>query len=241
MSQTIINSLPKVRILLGFCLLTVLSFLLFQSCSDSIIDKSEEIVSKSLIITDSNLEKLKNESLQTYANLDFSSIFEPDYENTNYEKILEILNQEQGIENIDYQTILGEYYEEKYFNQLSSLLEYSKNIILSDLFNSSSNIEEREVYLIDILTHVFLENNKKNQSEKSTSSCLSYYNSCKAQAKRDHGTRLISCTGIATVAALYTGGAGALSWPICMVTSGFLYSSAMTGCSEAYDICRQQQ
>ena len=233
----IINMLRKIRIIVF--LLPLSLTILFNSCATEDEVGNEEAKEKSLVITNINLEKLKTESLSIYQSSDFSALFDPNSIDINYEKILEILNQYQGEENINYENILGVYYHEEYFSQLFDLLQFSKTIIQSDLFDEKSTIEERETYLVEIMNYVFLSESKHSNLAKNN--CTVAYNACENQAVDDHRIRLISCTATATVASLATGGAGALYWPICMVTSGYLYDSAMTGCSDARGICRQQQ
>jgi hypothetical protein len=119
------------------------------------------------------------------------------------------------------------------------LFEYSIELVQSDLFNANSTIEERQPHLEEILTYVILNDINVNIANRS-SNCSAYYNSCTNQAERDHGIRIASCTGGAVILAIFTGGAGAATWPVCMATSGYLYDSAMTGCSDNYEICTGQ-
>lgn len=113
------------------------------------------------------------------------------------------------------------------------------DIIQSNLFNELSTLEERQIFLEEILTFVLLEDISNDVANR-RSNCQAHYNACSDQALRDHEIRVAGCTGTAVVAAILTGGPGAATWPICMAGSGLLWDSAMQGCRDHRDICLNQ-
>jgi hypothetical protein len=223
-------------------IIAVCALIFFNSCSN----EENIVVEENLVISKENFDLLKTIALNDYNRVDFSKVTKPTPQTVNYEKIIEILNnngvqaRSTDFDYSDYENILGEYYDEEYFNQLSALYQYSEEIVKSDLFEDSSTIEQRQEYLEEILTHVILADLNQNSFANRSTNCHAYYDSCSNQAERDHGIRIASCTGGAVILGILTGGAGAATWPVCMATSGFLYESAIQGCSDNLNICLNQ-
>jgi len=223
-----------------FAIFIICAIIVFNSCSN----EENSMTNENQVISKENFELLKANALNEYNSSDFSKVTRPTPNSVNYEQVIETLNNKQRFSTDfnydDYKNILGEYYDKDYFEQLIDLYSYSENIIQSDLFNNSSTLEDRQKYLEEILIYVILDNPIKSMASRS-SNCLEHYNICRDQAERDHGIRIISCTGGAIVLGVITGGAGAATWPICMATSGFLYDSAIASCSAHYEVCQQDQ
>jgi hypothetical protein len=212
-------------------------FLSLNSCSNEESESMEEV---SDVLSETNLELLKTQALDNFRSYDFSKIAKPQTDDVNYEKIIELLSPYSDTDEIiNFERVLGEYYDREYFQQMFAFHQYSKEIIQSNLFNNNSSLEEREIYLENILTYVILENIENSELYLRSSNCSGQYGICSRSAERSHGIRLIGCTAGSAVAAIFTLGAGAAAWPICMATSGFLWDSDMTACSESYDLCNQ--
>jgi hypothetical protein len=217
----------------------ICSLIIFNSCSN----EDNSITEENQIINDTNLELLKASAHSTFITNDFSKIIQPYVNTTNYEGIIEVLNNTQNrntnsntLNFEDYEDVLGEYYDEEYFNQLQQLFEHSTNLIQSDLFNESSTIEEREPYLVEVLEYAILTNTDSNLANRS-SSCGSHRTVCENGAERTLGITIAGCTAGSVVAAILTAGAGAAAWPVCMATAGFHYDSNMQTCQGHYDVC----
>jgi len=208
-----------------------------NSCSNEESESMEEV---SDVLSEANLELLKTQALDNFINYDFSKIVKPQTDDVNYEKIIELLSPYSNTDVIiDYESVLGEYYDREYFQQMFAFHQYSKEIIQSNLFNKNSSLQEREIYLEDVLTYVIVQNSENSQLYLRSSNCSGQYGICSRSAERSHGIRIGGCTATAVVAAIFTGGAGAAIWPICVATSGFLWDSDMTACSESFDLCNQ--
>lgn len=227
------------RIILTFIL--SLTLILFNACTS----EENSVIEENQVISKENFELLKANALNEYNRNDFSKVTNPTPNTVNYEEIVEILNNEgqqqrsADFDYSDYESILGEYYDEEYFNQLSSLYEYSENIIQSDLFNENSTIQERESYLAEILEYVIV-NDQESSIANRSSNCQGHLNVCEASAERTLGITIAGCTAGSVVAAIFTGGAGAAAWPVCMATAGFHYDNNMQTCQEHYEVCTGQ-
>ncbi len=216
----------------------VLGVFVISSCSsDNIEDNSKtnkRIIANPDVISEENLEILKAQALIQFNNTNFSIITNPGKETINYGATIEKLSQYDDKEIINYEEALGEDYNREYFVQLANLYEFSNQIISSKLFNINSSKEERIEYLEHILIYVFL-----NDIEYSTSSnCSGQFKLCNQKALRDHNIRIVGCTAVAVIAAVFTGGSGAATWPLCMASSGLFYESDINYCSDSYDLCK---
>ncbi len=232
----IINMLKKIRII---ALLLPLSLtMLFNSCATE--DEIVEVITEKTS-SDTNLIELKNQSLEAFRDIDLSILFELNNNDLNYDKMIELMEHNQSDDIVNYEEILGDFYNEAYFNKLEELYHFGEQISQSEYFPKDLSTSESTQILEEVLIFVFLENLPLTISSKNTSNCLAYYNNCNEQAVRDHGIRLAGCTAGAIGLAVFTLGVGALTWPVCMATSGYLYDSAMTGCRNSYEICKQQQ
>ena len=226
------------RIYLPFLFLLSM-ILVTTSCSEE-----DSIIEENQVISDTNFEILKANALSEYNSNDYHRIVKPSVNTTNYEEIIQKLNNNQN-PNLtftkfeDYKVILGKYYDEEYFNQLLALYQYSETLIQSDLFNENSTIEEREPYLIEVLEFVILSDLQNNIAYKS-SNCAEHRTVCQNQAESTLGNTIAGCTGLAVVAGLLTGGVGAASWPVCMGAAGLQYDTDMEACQQHYEVCMDQ-
>jgi len=232
----------KLKSKILFSATIICSLIIFNSCSN----EDNSIVEENQIINDTNLELLKASALSTFNTKDFSKIVQPSVNTTNYEGIIEVLNNTQNrntnsntMNFEDYEDILGEYYDEEYFNQLQGLFEYSIDLVQSDLFNENSTIEERESYLTEVLEYVIVNDTDSNLANRS-SNCGAHRTVCQNGAERSLGITIAGCTAGSVVAAIFTGGIGAAAWPVCMATAGFHYDSNMQTCQEHYEVCTGQ-
>lgn len=107
---------------------------------------------------------------------------------------------------------------------------FTETIVLSDYFNEDFTIEEREEVLSEIWAYVLQENMHLTQR----SQCGPGYNGCVGHAESAHTIRVGGCTALAIVLGAVTGGIGAITWPICMVTSGLLYQNDVDYCGEVH-------
>jgi hypothetical protein len=222
--------------------IAIFSIITFNSCTN----EENTVIDENQVISDTNFELLKVNALNAYNNNDFSRVVKPSVNSVNYTGIIETLENTQNrnanstITNFeDYQDILGDYYDEEYFNQLLELYEYSETLVQSELFNENSTIEERESYLIEVLEYVILEDLESSFSNRS-SNCGRHRTVCQNGAERTLGISIAGCTGLAVVAGIFTGGVGAASWPVCMGTAGFHYDSNMQTCQDHYEVCMDQ-
>lgn len=227
-----------------FMLAFVLSFF---SCNtdDEVLQSSEEIsfeiespqniesvISENVeIITEYNLELLKKESLKNFQKNSFVNMLNPNY----FESIAQFEQiWEQEASNIQYWNTRNNT-SEIYFEELEEFYSFGETIVLSDYFNQDTPIEEREEILAEVLQFVLNENihliNNRSQ-------CDSGYGPCIQHAENAHSIRVAGCTAGAIVAAIVTGGIGAVSWPVCMVTSGLLYANDVDYCGQVF--CPQQ-
>jgi hypothetical protein len=118
--------------------IAIFSIITFNSCTN----EENTVIDENQVISDTNFELLKVNALNAYNNNDFSRVVKPSVNSVNYTGIIETLENTQNrnanstITNFeDYQDILGDYYDEEYFNQLLELYEYSETLVQSELFN----------------------------------------------------------------------------------------------------------
>lgn len=227
-------------------LIVLMSFTI--SCSEEEIfpnDNQVEFKRKSEVISQKDFELLKNSALNKFNKKDYTKIIKPDINEIKYQIIKDKLNSSNkefsnNFDPVEYEEILGKEYDREYFQQLSNLFEFSKDVLNSDYFDNSSKIEDRQIYLEEVITYVILNYSNYKVAKFSSGNCSENFNICSDQAERDHGIRIGSCTGGAVILGLLTGGAGAATWPLCMATSGYLYDSAMTACHQGYQACINQ-
>jgi len=228
---------------IAFKIMLFSSLILINSCSnDEVIQSEHETTkldnfdnySKSLeVISESNLETLKADALRDYDNYDFSLLISPNSNATDYDLIISSLSPYED-EEINYKTILGQNYDNAYFNELASIYSFGEVIVNSNLFNKNTTLEDREPYLKEVLEYVLL-NNLEDQIEGSN--CQGHLNVCQNGAERTLGISIAGCTALAVVGGIFTGGVGAASWPVCMATAGFHYDSNIQTCHEHYELC----
>ena len=232
------------RILLAVVLaLTTLSYF---SCSDN--DESFQLEDNQAISV-SNLETLKSRALNTFQSKDFSAIFNPalNAENMNYERITEKLNHAQSRNAIlpvdNYQSfktelkvILGDDYNEAYFTQLFDLYKYAEGIAKSDLFNQKSSLEERQMYLQEVLEHAFLYE-AQNSTQNRFGECEENLSTCSNHADNALAISVAACAAAATIAAIFSGGWGALGFPVCSTAAATQWTMSMNSCNASYESC----
>lgn len=218
-------------------IISIMLSLTILSCQD---DAELNYVSKNTqendVINEDNFEKLKSRSLDDFNIENYNLLFQID-NNVDLRSINNILlDFEDSNENIHYKSVLGEHYHESYFQQLNSLLSYTKNIIQSDLFNPNSEIIEREIYVQKILRFVFL-NSVDDTSITTLGDCEEHRAVCEQNALDNHTDRMVMCAATAAVAGILTGGPGAATGVLCAVGSGLQWENDMEACHDHYEIC----
>jgi hypothetical protein len=214
----------------------MISFTILSCQDDAELNYVSKNNQESDVISEDDFEKLKSRSLDDFNIEDHNLLFQIDA-NVDLSSIHNILLDHEGSdENIDYESVLGEHYHESYFQQLNSLLSYSKNIIQSDLFNTNSEIIEREIYVQRILRFVFL-NSVDDTSITTLGDCEEHRAVCEQNALDNHTDRMVMCAATAAVAGILTGGPGAATGVLCAVGSSLQWENDMEACHDHYEIC----
>lgn len=214
-----------------FFLISILSI----SCSNEVMDITDniEVEESSLVITEVNYNNLEKEALASFNPAEYPIIL-----NTNrkidFSKIFEIVEKNKdGNGLLNYNQIDASSNEILYFQELENLYNYGSSIIQSDLFESTSSIDERELYLKNILFIVISQN--LSEVLQTTRQCSSGYYSCVGSAEDQLGISLAACTAGAVVVGIFSGGIGAAAgWPICAAAAGASFEVSRSRCGDVY-------
>ena len=185
------------------------------------------------IISNENFEILRNEALHLFKSGDLHLIFsEPGMD---FQTSMDLIREsgEEDLERDDFQRILGENYNELYFENLGELMQITTNLYQSELFNSKASMDSRLPIIEEILIFVF-----ENGIPVTAYSCGDGYKPCVKKADAEHKKRMGVASASAGLTLLVSGGAGAPfaigGWVIGMIGSGAQYDIDMEYCFDKY-------
>ncbi|WP_405251038.1 hypothetical protein [Dokdonia sp. Asnod3-C12] len=211
-----------------------LILVVFASCSTDITETELITENNNSVITEKNLIDLKTTALKEFEENSYNLIFEYN-KDLDFNRISKkIDSQENNVYSINLKSLEANELESQYLLQMNMLYNFGSSLINSNLFEENTTLENRKIYVEEILIDLFKNHYISKANNSIRSSCGPSYRRCLEHAETAHAIRMGGCVAAAVISGVVSGGIGSIVFVPCAVSSGLLFENDRSYCSDSH-------